>query len=145
MMPTPLELVSFSELPDGSLITAGQESDTAGSAEEAQCRGILAAAKWGAWKHLVDVEIESDCKGAIDFLNGKANNLSWNAQNYLKEATSIFHSVVYIFCNRTGNRCAHLLASSAQMCSPDPTLYYVAPYWLQCKISYDRLLCNIEP
>ncbi|KAF5196097.1 hypothetical protein FRX31_014315 [Thalictrum thalictroides] len=60
----------------GHFILAGIEQSTAGTSNEAECRGILAAVKRGVCKQLKQVDIESDSKEAIGYLRGKPNNLS---------------------------------------------------------------------
>ncbi|KAF5178788.1 hypothetical protein FRX31_031625, partial [Thalictrum thalictroides] len=102
---------------NGKFIFAGIEHSTTGSAEEAKCRGLLAAVKRGVCQQLKHVEIDSDNKGAVDYLQGKPSNLSWTATNFLDEASTIaanyFTYFSFMHCNRSGNQSAHILASRA--------------------------------
>ncbi|KAF5197876.1 hypothetical protein FRX31_012536, partial [Thalictrum thalictroides] len=101
------------------------ESGNAGSAQEAECQGILAAIRGGIRQQLKLVMIETDNKGIADFLNNQDCNLSWTASNFLEAAKSStsFNSVFFSFCNRSGNHLAHILAQKADRSQVIPTSY----------------------
>ncbi|KAF5204884.1 hypothetical protein FRX31_005529 [Thalictrum thalictroides] len=133
---------------DGLLLFAGTESDNAGNVEEGECRGVLAAVRKGIELRLKDVEVEMDCKGAADYLQGKNANLSWTATNILDQViylASMFNSVAFYFCHRTGNGNgpAHILAFKANISSSIAYSYSTIPEGLNSQLSLDLLLCNM--
>ncbi|KAF5186431.1 hypothetical protein FRX31_023983 [Thalictrum thalictroides] len=112
---------------NGNFLNAGTNSDYAASSEEAECKGILYATQWGAEKGVTHLELETDCKGAVDYLMGKPSNLSWRSSNILKEvalASQLYEHHHISFCKRTGNSAAHLLAHHANLSSVLPVLFH---------------------
>ncbi|KAF5195462.1 hypothetical protein FRX31_014947 [Thalictrum thalictroides] len=105
---------------NGTLISAGTESGHAGTSEEAECKGIQAALGRAIQLQLKDVILETDCKGAADYLLNQPANLSWTSSSILDQAKYLsrsFISVHFAFCNRLCNEAAHTLASRADTSS----------------------------
>ncbi|KAF5207394.1 hypothetical protein FRX31_003019 [Thalictrum thalictroides] len=129
---------------NGLFICASSDSGLAGNVEEAECKGILSAVCRGTSLKLKEVIIEFDCRGAINYLQGKDSNISWTANNVLDEAihtASTFGlTISFSFCLRTGNQFAHLLAGYAQTSSLVPILFNID--WLLSQICLDKLFYN---
>ncbi|KAF5184740.1 hypothetical protein FRX31_025672 [Thalictrum thalictroides] len=85
----------------------------AGTSEEAECKGMLSAVRWCINLKVSRLELETDCKGAADFLNGVQTNLSWSSTAILQELQHMsleFVSFKISFCNRSRNQVAHQIA-----------------------------------
>ncbi|KAF5191681.1 hypothetical protein FRX31_018732 [Thalictrum thalictroides] len=129
-------------------IAAGSECGNAGTSQEAECRGIHAAVTKGIRLQLKNVVIESDNKGAIEYLQGKPSNLSWTASIILDQAKHLscsFNSVIFSFCYRSGNSSAHIIASQRMRihgsgCGPKKNLVHKG-----FDISSLCPLCNLLP
>ncbi|KAF5185866.1 hypothetical protein FRX31_024546 [Thalictrum thalictroides] len=130
----------------GNFISAGTKSANAGTSEQAECWGIHAAIQEGVRCNLKHVQIESDNKAAVDYLQGKPTNLFWSSSFILDEAkllSSFFGSVSFSFCCRTGNDIAHNLASEADLSSSVAHIYNRPPFWMLSMLSKDLLFCNM--
>ncbi|KAF5188626.1 hypothetical protein FRX31_021790 [Thalictrum thalictroides] len=58
----------------GIFVSAGCQRNGATLAE---CKGLLSATRWCLELQVTRLELETECKGAADFLNGLQANLSW--------------------------------------------------------------------
>ncbi|KAF5188344.1 Reverse transcriptase zinc-binding domain [Thalictrum thalictroides] len=80
---------------DGIFAGAGCCSNSAGSAEESESRGVLEALHWAHGKHVTHLELETDNKGVADYLIGAEGNLSWRT-TILDNVLMLFNSFVII-------------------------------------------------
>ncbi|KAF5181673.1 hypothetical protein FRX31_028740 [Thalictrum thalictroides] len=62
--------------PTGTFLTAGTKSGNASNSEEGECWGILTAVQQGIKYKLKNVQIESNNKLAVNYLQGEDVNLS---------------------------------------------------------------------
>ncbi|KAF5205742.1 hypothetical protein FRX31_004670 [Thalictrum thalictroides] len=131
----------------GMFISAGTCSGSAGSSEQAECAGILSAVQWAAKQGLKCIELETDGRAVVEFLNGNAANISWVSTNLLNEASDSlknFELSSVKFCNRLGNYVAHTLAQQVNVAYLYPIQYSNVPSLLSAQLNKDRLFCNIS-
>ncbi|KAF5185973.1 hypothetical protein FRX31_024440, partial [Thalictrum thalictroides] len=122
------------------------ESASSETSEEAECRGLCAAIRRGIEQQLSKVVIESDNQSAVDYLNGKSVNLSWQSAAILDQAVSLskfFSSVYFTFCHRSGNALAHTLAALSDRSLSVPCIYVSPPSWVTEQLKLDLLFCNV--
>ncbi|KAF5202703.1 hypothetical protein FRX31_007710 [Thalictrum thalictroides] len=133
---------------DRLLLSTSTSSESASSetSEEAECRGLCAAIRRGIEQQLSKVVIESDNQSAVDYLNGKSVNLSWQSAAILDQAVSLskcFSSVFFTFCHRSGNALAHTLAALSDRSLSVPCIYVSPPSWVTEQLKLDLLFCNV--
>ncbi|KAF5202693.1 hypothetical protein FRX31_007720 [Thalictrum thalictroides] len=100
----------------------------------------------GEKKGLKNLIVETDFKGAVDYLEGKPTNLSWIATNLLEQVALFFFldfdNIKVIFCNRNGNMAAYLLAKNSAVSNFGPVSFLYPPVWLLPQLQKDLLFCN---
>ncbi|KAF5186293.1 hypothetical protein FRX31_024119 [Thalictrum thalictroides] len=102
-----------------SFLLAGTESGNVGiSSEHAECKGseYYKQLHGGKEQGIKCIEVETDFKGVVDYLAGRATNLSLVATMFwIKWHFYFLTLMIFICCNRNGNVAANLLAKNAYL------------------------------
>ncbi|KAF5199348.1 hypothetical protein FRX31_011066 [Thalictrum thalictroides] len=129
----------------GNFIFAGTETGHATSAEEGECKGLQAAVRAGLQQQLKRVVFETDSKNVAAYLAGHAVNISWTSSiilDQVKQQSMLFDYVFFLFCNRSGNECAQILATLSASSTHIPCNFLFPPDCLKEQLRKDLIFCN---
>ncbi|KAJ6845212.1 uncharacterized protein M6B38_289225 [Iris pallida] len=132
----------------GRFLGAVSKSQHGGSPIEAEALGIHLSLLLVEQHNLSNTVIEGNCKPLIDAFLSKFDTIIWLARHTICSARNLLqtsNNISYSFVRRSGNMCAHQLASHALLFNPVNTLtiHNCIPPCISEAVDIDISQCNL--